>query len=115
MATGEAGGAVKVRLIYTTFPDLDTAKRIAGDLLDKRLVACANLFPGMVAVFRWEGKAEAEGEVAAVLKTAPDRVEALRAALLAAHPYDVPAFVALPEGEATEAFGGWVVEETRGG
>jgi len=104
---------VPVALVYTTFPDMETARRIASGLLDRRLVACANLFPGMVAVFRWEGRADAGEEVAAILKTAPDRVEALRDALLAAHPYEVPAFVVFGESAATAAFGGWVVEETR--
>lgn len=108
-----AGSGAPIALVYTTFPDVDTARRIAADLLDRRLLACANLFPGMVAVFRWEGKADAEEEVAAVLKTAPDRVDALRTALDEAHPYDVPAFVVLDEAFASAAFGGWVREETR--
>lgn len=104
---------VTVALVYTTFPDLETGKRIAADLLDRRLIACANLFPGMVAVFRWEGRADAGEEVAGILKTTPDRVEPLREAFLAAHPYEVPAFVVLPEAFASAAFGGWVMEETR--
>lgn len=109
---GAPGGLV---LVYTTFPDLDTAKRIAAALLERRLVACANLLPGMVAVFRWEGKADAEEEVAGILKTAPDRVEALRAALVELHPYDVPAFAALAAADTTAAFGDWVHAETRAG
>lgn len=99
-------------LVYTTFPDIETAKRVASALLEKRCLACANLFPGMISVFRWEGSAEAENEVAAILKTAPDSVAALREALHAVHPYDVPAFVVLEAG-ASAGFGGWVNAETR--
>jgi len=108
-----AGSGATIALVYTTFPDLETAKSVAGGLLDRRLLACANLFPGMVAVFRWEGKADAGEEVAAILKTSPDRVDGLRAALHEAHPYEVPAFVVLEEAFASAAFGAWVTEETR--
>jgi len=102
-----------VALVYTTFPDLETAKAVAAQLLDRRLLACANLFPGMVAVFRWEGIADAEEEVAAILKTAKDKVEPLRTALHEVHPYEVPAFVVLSEAAASQAFGDWVVAQTR--
>lgn len=109
----DEGSGEPIALVYTTFPDLETAKRIAADLLDGRLIACANLLPGMVAVFRWEGTADAEEEVAAILKTAPDRVPALQDALQEAHPYEVPAFVVLSDTAASKAFGGWILEETR--
>jgi len=113
MAQVGEDGTAPVALIYTTFPDAETAKRVASSLLGERLIACANLFPGMVAVFRWNGRTDADEEVACILKTAADRVEPVRRALDAAHPYDVPAFIVLPEVEASVAFGGWVQAETR--
>lgn len=111
--SGEANGSESaLTLIYTTFPDTDTAKRIAGILLERRLIACANLMPGMIAMFRWEGKAEVEEEVAAILKTRVDLVEPLKVALVDLHPYATPAFAALPRAEATAGFADWIRSET---
>jgi len=38
--------------LYSTAPDETTARRIASALVEARLAACANLFPGMVSIYR---------------------------------------------------------------
>ena len=83
------------RLIYTTWPDAQTAEDAGRAVVESGLAACANIIPGVVSVFRWEGQMKRESEVVMLLKTTVDQAAALIAALAARHPYDTPALVAL--------------------
>lgn len=99
------------RLVYTTFPDRAAAEAAAGALLEARLIACANILPGMVSLYRWAGRIEHAEEVVMLLKTTSSRAEAVVAALHAAHPYDVPAILVLPLEGGSPAFLAWIAGE----
>ncbi|MCB1476981.1 MAG: divalent-cation tolerance protein CutA [Rhodobiaceae bacterium] len=98
-------------LIYTTVPSEDVGRSIAEALVRRRLAACANMIPGMRALYLWKGKVEEEGETVLILKTQTSRVAELSAALVQLHPYEVPAIIELPA-KANAAFADWIVEET---
>jgi periplasmic divalent cation tolerance protein len=82
-------------LIYTTWPDAESAHAFAVEAVEARLAACANILAPMVSVYRWEGTVEQAQETPMLLKTIHASVEPLRALFLERHPYDTPAFVAL--------------------
>lgn len=100
------------RLIYTTFPDLATAEKTAETLLEARLVACANILPAMVSLYRWAGKTERAEEVVMLLKTTAAHSESVVRAVEEAHPYEVPAILVLPLEGGSAAFLGWIEAET---
>lgn len=104
-----------VRSVYLTFGDRDDARRVAGALLERRLIACANLFPAGSSLYRWQGEVVEEPEMVMICKTAADRVAELREAVAELHPYDVPCVVALSAADGLPAYLDWVVEETRPG
>lgn len=62
-----------VRSIYMTFPDEATAARVAGILLEERLIACANILPAVRSIYRWEGRTEDDAEVVAFAKSRQER------------------------------------------
>jgi len=97
--------------VYVTCPDRDTARVIARELLDRRLVACANLVP-IESLYHWEGRVEEASEVAMFLKTRRERVPDVVRAVEALHPYEVPCVVAFELGEGASAYLRWVEEET---
>ena len=101
-----------VHLVYTTFPDVDSARQVAARLLESRLIACANILPGMISVFRWEGAVQDEPEVAMILKTRSERVSELVSAVERLHPYDTPAILPIAVDAAAPAFAAWVCGET---
>ena len=41
-------------VVFATFPDADTARRIVRTLVEERLAACGNLVPGIESIYRWE-------------------------------------------------------------
>lgn len=81
-------------VVLCTFPDVEKARAIAAELVERRLAACVNLLPGVESIYRWEGKVERAGELLAVIKTT--RYPELEAALKELHPYVVPEILALP-------------------
>ncbi|TMJ18595.1 MAG: divalent-cation tolerance protein CutA [Alphaproteobacteria bacterium] len=96
--------------VYATFPSEEEAKRIGRTLVEERLAACVNILGACHSIYRWEGKIEEAGEVAAIFKTAADGAQALIARLAALHSYDVPAAVVWPVGEAPDDYRDWVIE-----
>lgn len=98
--------------VYVTVPDAQTAKRLARELLDARLVACANLWP-IASLYRWEGAIHEDAEVAMLLKTRASLVPEVERALRASHPYQVPCVVAWPIVEGSAPYLAWVAEETK--
>lgn len=101
-------------LLYTTSPDIETAQRIARALVESRLAACANILPGMQAIYRWRGAIETDSEVVAIFKTTAALAPAARNLILQQHPYETPCVVCLPIDEAgsSPAYLAWIEAET---
>ncbi|MBM4248982.1 MAG: divalent-cation tolerance protein CutA [Euryarchaeota archaeon] len=99
------------RWIYITCKDRAEARRIALQVLKKRLAACANWFP-VRSLYWWEGNLERSSEVALVLKTTSRRVRPLIAAIKKAHSYKVPCVEALPILEGNRDYLEWVRDES---
>jgi periplasmic divalent cation tolerance protein len=102
----------RVVLIYATAPNQAVAEAIASALLDQRLIACANIWPGMTALYRWEGKIARDSEVVIILKTRTSLAETVIAEARALHPYETPAFVVLATDGGSAPFLKWVRAET---
>ena len=72
----------------------DEADKICLALVEERLIACANIFPGVVSIFRWEGKIERPEECAIIAKTTADKFDALQKRVRELHSYKCPCIVA---------------------
>ncbi|MFN0242043.1 MAG: divalent-cation tolerance protein CutA [Planctomycetota bacterium] len=101
------------RLVLTTAPDLDTARRLAQELVAERLAACASLVPGVESVYRWNGAVESAREILLVVKTTSGRIGDLERWLARAHPYEVPELVVLDPAHVGAAYASWLAAETR--
>lgn len=103
-----------IRLIYATFPDLDSARAAGAALVGERLAACVNMWPGMISMYRWQGAVEEASEVVLVAKTTLVQAAAAVAAIRAGHPYEEPAIVTLPVEDGSAGFLHWIRKETAG-
>lgn len=99
-------------LCLSTCPDAETAGRIARALVEERLAACVNRLPGVHSTYRWQGKVIDDSEVLLVIKTIPERFDALRDRLLELHPYEVPELVALEVVDGHPAYLDWIAAAT---
>ena len=106
--------ANRIVIVYTTLPDPETAERIGRDLVERGLTACANILPGMVSLYSWEGALERSSEAVLLLKTLADRAVEVREAVAALHPYDCPCILVWPVDAAHPPYLDWVRAQSRG-
>ncbi len=83
-------------VVFVTAGSRPEARRIARGLLEQRLVACANIVPGLESHYWWEGKVDHAREWLLVMKTRRDRFRAVEQAVRRLHSYQVPEIIALP-------------------
>jgi periplasmic divalent cation tolerance protein len=96
-------------LVISTFPDAETAERIARELVTRKLAACANIGTAPVrSIYHWDGKIEEAQEVMVFFKTTNDRFNALREELRTMHPYEVPEIVAVNIADGLPEYLHWV-------
>lgn len=104
---------VDVRAVWVTTPSRRVAERIAKSALTDRLVACANLIPGVESHYWWKGNLEKSREWLVVMKTTTRRLRELEKRVMELHPYDTPAFVVFPLVAGSDRYLEWVRVETR--
>jgi periplasmic divalent cation tolerance protein len=103
----------EIKIVLTTFDDVERAREVARILVEEALVACAQLDRSPIdSVYRWRGRLESAIEYRLVLKIDPERLERVRLRLLELHPYDTPQFVVIPA-SASEDYARWVRETSR--
>ena len=83
-------------VVLSTFPDAESAARVARTLVEERLAACVNLVPAIRSIYRWQGEISDETETLAIIKTTAERYAALAARISELHSYQVPEIIALP-------------------
>jgi periplasmic divalent cation tolerance protein len=83
-------------VVLSTVGTAEDAARVARALVERRLAACVNVVPAVRSIYRWKGRVEEDEERLLVIKTRRDRIEALREALVALHPYELPEAIVLP-------------------
>ncbi|HEX5192856.1 MAG TPA: divalent-cation tolerance protein CutA [Solirubrobacteraceae bacterium] len=102
--------------IIVTGPADDTLDTIASELVDARLIACANVLSEPVtSTFRWQGTVEVEPEKRMHMHTRLDLVDEVVAFVNERHPYDVPNVTAIPLVAGNAEYLAWIGEETRRG
>lgn len=97
-------------VVLVTGSDADECARIARHLLEKRLIACANLIPQIRSLYTWEGRVADEKECLMALKSSRGLFAALQAEIEKQHTYSVPEIIALPIIEGSPNYLSWIAE-----
>ena len=100
------------KLIYVTVPHQKLGQEIARTLIEKKLIACANILPPHKAIYQWEGSLCEEEESVMILKTQEKKVDDLLVKLVEIHPYDTPCAIVLDPDKVHPAFSQWVKTQT---
>lgn len=103
----------QLSLLYTTFGTHEDARKVSQALLERHLIACANILQEIHSLYLWEGRLEESNEIAVIFKTARDKIPDLMTALQELHPYDTPAMLEIPLNRTNESFTKWVQECVR--
>lgn len=94
--------------IVSTFPSKLAAEVAGRVLVERRLVACAQIGGPIMSIYRWQGAIESSEEWTLTLKTRRDRFEGVAAAIRELHSYEVPEIVATAIFAGSEAYLEWI-------
>ncbi|MBC8123197.1 MAG: divalent-cation tolerance protein CutA [Gemmatimonadaceae bacterium] len=94
-------------VVLSTVPDAETGLAIARNLVEERLVACAQLLPAMTSVYIWQETVQQETEHLLILKVPSAGYTQLEAALRQLHPYEVPEIIAIEASRVVDSYLVW--------
>jgi periplasmic divalent cation tolerance protein len=103
-------GVLEVR---TTVDSEAAALALARRLVEARVAACVQVIGPLKSIYRWEGEIQEADEWLCAAKTTTAAYPSLEAAIVAAHPYEVPEVLALPVSLGSARYGAWVASEVR--
>jgi len=98
--------------VYTTFPSIVEAEHVGRTLVERRLCACANIYPGMISYYWWQGAIDRGEEVTMIVKTRAGLAEKVRAAVKEMHSYATPAILVIPLESVDPDYHAWIEAET---
>jgi len=97
------------RVVFVTCGTLTEGRRIARNVVRKRLSACVSVFLGPVeSVYLWKGQVEQAREYLVVIKTTQKHLEELYKTIKKFHSYEVPEFIALPIVAGSDEYLAWL-------
>jgi periplasmic divalent cation tolerance protein len=98
-------------LVLSNLPDLESARKLAGVLLNGRLAACVNIGAPVESMYHWRGAIETGSEIPVWIKTCEDLYPKVEAAIVSYHPYELPEIIAVPIAHGLAAYLDWVADE----
>ena len=71
LGSGKAGDSevTEAVFVYVTTPNLDLARKIGREVVEKKQAACANILPQMESIYSWQGEICEGNEAVLILKT----------------------------------------------
>ena len=77
-------------LVYVTVKDEGEGLSIAQKVVEKRLAACANLYPQIKSIFNYQNQIQTQDEAVLILKTTAQAYDKLESLIIEIHSYDDP-------------------------
>lgn len=100
------------KIVYTTINNLTEAKKLAKEIISFKLAACANIIPGVLSVYEWEGEVKEDAECIVVFKTRVGQAEELQTLIKKLHPYEVPAIMSIDLDSVEPEYREWLDAQT---
>ena len=94
--------------VYTTYPSIVEAEHVGRTLVERRLCACVNIYPGMISYYWWQGAIDRGEEVTMIAKTRAGLAEKVRAAVKEMHSYATPAILVIPLESVDPDYHAWI-------
>lgn len=98
---------------YITVPTLVLARKIATVLIEEKLVACANIFPGVESLYWWDDKVQKDKEVILLVKTTEKHAQKITHIVQDLHTYHCPCITFAPLIDGSGDFFAWMDEELK--
>ncbi len=97
-----------ILLVYITTPSPEIAESIARHLLERKLIACANIHVS-TSMYWWENSIQSAQEAIIIAKSFEHFFAELEKEVISIHPYKVPCILKITA-QAAEPFTRWMQE-----
>ncbi|MCL2374302.1 MAG: divalent-cation tolerance protein CutA [Treponema sp.] len=94
-------------IIISTAGSKELGEKIARLLVEKRLAACAQMFP-IESVYLWQGKIHEDNETALFIKSRTALFDEIKSAIQEIHPYEVPQIIQIPITGGLSEYLSWI-------
>lgn len=98
------------RVLLSTTSSREEARKIASELVSRRLAACVNIVGPIESIYRWQGQVENAAEFLLMIKTTVEQFASVRDAIVELHSYKVPELIQLPIENGLEDYLSWIGE-----
>ena len=102
---------MKPVIIVSTFPNKTVTKKVANQLVKKKLAACVNITK-IDSVYSWKGKIQNDSEYLAFFKTTKKNHKILKNEIKKLHPYDVPEIAEINVNSMNKPYLDWLIDST---
>lgn len=97
---------------WTTVTSIQDAQVLCNKLVQKGLVACAQIGQPIQSIYKWKAEIKNEKEVKITLKFPAEKLVELSRVMLEIHPYELPQWVYLKVDSNSE-YAEWVWAQTQ--
>jgi periplasmic divalent cation tolerance protein len=105
--------STNVMIFFVTCPNFENAEILSKDLVEKNLAACANIFPGIISIYRWKGKIETDHECFVILKSTSENREKIYDFIKKNHPYENPECVGFTIEDGLPLYLQWIIDSVK--
>ncbi len=88
------------------------ARKIAKELVSRKLAACVNILPRVESIYTWKGKAEISREALLTVKSRKSLFGKIEKAVKGLHSYECPEIIAFPIADGNKDYLKWIEEST---
>jgi periplasmic divalent cation tolerance protein len=99
--------------VFTTTEKKEEANRIAKEVVEKRMAACAQVIGPIESTYWWKEEIEKAEEWLCLMKSRSDLYQQLEEAIREVHPYEVPEIVSVPITAGNPSYLEWLDTEVR--
>ena len=97
-----------IKFFYITVPNKGEAEKIAKKLLDKKLIACANVISNVNSYFVWKNKVQNSKEIIICGKTTSKNQKKIIQIVKSLHSYSVPCIIFFDIKNGNKDFLEWI-------
>jgi periplasmic divalent cation tolerance protein len=101
-------GTANAILVMTSLPDQTSADELAQYLITEKLAACVNRLAPCHSLYHWQGSIESASEIPLLIKTTEQCYDAVEAAIIEKHPYELPEIIFVSVDGGYPAYLQWI-------
>ena len=101
------------KLILCTTENFDSAKQLARNLVEKKLVACVNIVPNMTSIYSWQDELHEDEECLLLIKSTEGRFDDIKRSISANHPYDSPELISINIEDGLPDYLKWIQDSVK--